>query len=216
MSVTHTTATAATETSGLFAEAVGGIATIVLTIIALSGTSPGFLLATATIVFGAALLIEGTSIASDYATVLSSVAGAIGIQVGTGGLAAVFLAGITGIILGVLALLGINPFVLIAVSVIVFGSAMILSSSAMLNLHTFKARLSGEVMVLGSAASSTAGAQALAGIAAIVLGILAVAGTATQTLSLVALLVLGAAILATGNGMNNAMMSVFRMQQGRA
>lgn len=214
MSVTQTTVSAASETSGIFAEAVGGIATIVLTIIALSGTSPGFLLATATIVFGAALLIEGTSIVNDYATVLSSVTGAVGFQVGTGGLAAVFLAGITGIILGVLALLGINAFVLIAVSVIVFGSAMILSSSAMLNLHNFKARLGGE-FIMATAVSSTAGAQALAGIAAIVLGILAVAGMHSETLALVGLLVLGAAILATGNGMNNAMLSVFRMQQGR-
>jgi hypothetical protein len=181
-----------------------------LAIIALSGTSPGFLLATATIVFGAALLIEGTSITNDYATMMASPAG-IGMQAGTGGLAAVFLGGISGIILGILALLGINAFVLISAAVIVFGSAVVLSSSAMLNLHTFKAQASGEVM-LASTASGTAGAQALAGIAAIVLGILAVAGTASQTLALVGLLVLGAALLATGNGMNNAMMSVFRMQ----
>ena len=215
MSVTQITPSAATETSGIFAEAVGGIATVVLTIIALSGTTPGFLLATATIVFGAALLIEGTSIVSDFAGVFSAApAAAAGFQVGTGGIAAVFLSGITGIILGVLALLGSNPSVLIPVAVIVFGSALVLSSSAMLNLHMLKARLGGE-LVLTSAVSGTAGAQALAGIAAIVLGILAVAGTANATLALVALLVLGAAMLATGNGMNNAMMSVFRMQQAR-
>ena len=212
MSVTQTTASAATETSGLFAEAVGGIATVVLTIIALSGTSTGFLLATATIVFGAALLIEGTSIVSDFAGVLSSAAGAVGFQMGTGGLAAVFLAGITGIILGILALLGTHAFVLISVAVIVYGSALILSSSAMMNLHMFKARLVGEFMT-GTAVSSSAGAQALAGIAAIVLGILAVSGLHTETLALVALLVLGAAILATGNGVNNAMISVFRSQR---
>jgi hypothetical protein len=214
MSVTQTTAMAATETSGIFAEAVGGIATIVLTIIALSGTSPEFLLATATIVFGAALLIEGTSIVTDYANVLSSAAGAVGFQMGAGGLAAVFLSGITGIVLGVLALLGIHPFVLIPVAVIVFGSALVLSSSAMLNLHSLKAQISGEVIAT-FAVSSTAGAQALAGIAAIVLGILATAGTATQPLALIGLLTLGAAILATGNGMNNAMLSVFRMPMRR-
>jgi hypothetical protein len=214
MSVTHATASAATETSGIFAEAVGGIATVVLAIIALSGTSTGFLLATATIVFGAALLIEGTSIVSDFVGLMSSAAGAVGFQMGTGGLGAVFLAGISGIILGILALLGIHAFVLISVAVIVYGSALILSSSAMLNLHMFKARLGGEFMA-GTTVSSSAGAQALAGIAAIVLGILAVAGAASETLALVALLVLGAALLATGNGMNNAMVSVFRMQQAR-
>src|SRR6185312_7819156 len=109
MAVSQTTATAtAVETSGIFAEAVGGIATIVLTIIALSGTSTAFLLAAATIVFGAALLIEGTSITTDYVGVLSSAANAVAVQGGSGGLAAIFLAGISGIILGVLALLGIN------------------------------------------------------------------------------------------------------------
>lgn len=210
MAVSQTTATAtAVETSGIFAEAVGGIATIVLTIIALSGTSTGFLLAAATIVFGAALLIEGTSITTDYVGVLSSAANAVAVQGGTGGLAAIFLAAISGIILGVLALLGINAFAMISVAVIVYGSALILSSSTVLNLHSLKVS-AGEDVMAASAMSSTAGAQALAGIAAIVLGILAVAGTAAQTLALVALLVLGAAILVTGNGANNALMAVFR------
>jgi hypothetical protein len=209
MAVSQTTATAtAVETSGIFAEAVGGIATIVLTIIALSGTSAEFLLAVATIVFGAALLIEGTSITTDYVGVSPSA----NLQANTGGLAAIFLAGITGIILGVLGLLGINAIALISVAVIVYGSALLLSSSTMLSLRSLKADSGEEVMASG-AISGTVGAQALAAIAAIVLGILAVAGAAaqTQTLTLVALLVLGAAILTTGNGANNALMAAFRM-----
>jgi hypothetical protein len=208
MSVTQTAVTATTETSGIFAEAVGGIATIALAVIALAGTSPEFLLAIATIVFGAALLIEGTAIVTDYAHVLSSAGGAVGFQFGTGGLAAVFLAGITGIILGVLALLGIHPAALASVAVIVFGSAMLLSSNSMFNLYAVKSRLAAEPM-LGGAVSGTAGAQALAGVAALVLGILSVAGAVSMTLDIVALLVLGAAILVTGNGMNNAMIGMF-------
>jgi hypothetical protein len=214
MSMTQTAATATTETSGIFAEAVGGIATIALAIIALAGTNPDFLLAIATIVFGAALLIEGTSIVTDYAHVLSAATGALGFQIGTGGLAAVFLAGVTGIVLGVLALLGVHAPVLTSVAVIVFGSALVLSSNSMFNLYAIKARLTSDLMV-GGAISGSAGAQALAGIAAIVLGILAVAGAATQTLALIALLVLGGAILATGNGMNNAMISMFRVPAHR-
>jgi hypothetical protein len=209
MSLSESITGATAETSsGLFAEAVGGIATIALAIIALSGTSPEFLLAVVTIVFGAALFIEGTSLATDYARVLSAVPGAA-MQVGTGGLAAIFVAGITGIILGVLALLGIAAPVLTSVAVIVFGSALLLSSSAALNLHTIKVRLSGELAV-ADMMSGSAGAQALVGIAAIVLGILAVAGTASPALDLVALLVLGAGMLATGNGMNNAIAGMFR------
>jgi hypothetical protein len=208
MSLSETlTHTGAETSSGLLAEAVGGIATIVLAIIALSGTSASFLLAVATIVFGAALLIEGTSIAADYAHVRASVPD-VAFQVGTGGLASVFLAGITGIILGILSLLGIAATPLTSVAVIVFGSALLLSASATLNLHSLKARLSGD-LAASDMMSGAAGAQALSGIAAIVLGILAVAGTASNSLSLVALLVLGAGILMTGNGMNNAMISMF-------
>ncbi|HZT25716.1 MAG TPA: hypothetical protein VFA57_08450 [Pseudolabrys sp.] len=209
MSVTQTTATATTETSGIFAEAVGGVATIVLAIIALAGTAPDFLLAIATIVFGAALLIEGTSIVTDYVNVLSTADASVGFQGSSGGLAAVFLTGLAGIILGILALLGLHATVLVSAAVIAFGAALVLSSSSMFNLFSMKARFMGSEMIMGGTAASTAGAQALAGIAAIVLGILAVSGVATLPLDLVALLVLGSAILVTGNGMNNAMISMF-------
>jgi hypothetical protein len=216
MSVTQmTTTTAATETSGLFAEAVGGVATIALAIIALAGTASGFLLAVATIVFGAALLIEGTSIVSDYAHVISATDASVGFQTGSGGLAAVFITGLTGIILGILAVLGLHSLVLISAAVIAFGASLLLSSSSLFNLHMVKSRLASET-VMGSAATGSSGAQALAGVAAIVLGILAVSGVSAMPLDLVALLVLGAAILVTGNGMNNAMIGMFNHVPRRA
>src|SRR5262249_40374020 len=142
MSMSESLTTTSTETSsGLFAEAVGGIATIALSIIALAGTSPEFLLAVVTIVFGAALFVEGASIATDYAHVASAAPG-VAVQVGTRGLASIFLAGITGIILGVLALLGIAASILTSVAVIVFGSALLLSSGSAMSLHTMKIRMS--------------------------------------------------------------------------
>src|SRR5574338_300749 len=147
MTITHTHAVAASETSGIFAEAIGGIATIALAIIALAGTATGFLLAVATVVFGAALLIEGASLLTEYAVVAAS--GALGLA--AGGLAAVFLAGMTGIILGVLALLGIHAPVLTSAAVIAFGSALLLNSSSMLNLYAVKAREGeGSEFMMGS------------------------------------------------------------------
>lgn len=205
LSETTTTVSSATETSGIFAEAVGGIAAIVLSIIGLAGTSPEFMLAVTTIVFGAALLIEGTSIGSQYVQVMS----ATGLEFGTGGLGAVLLAGVAGIILGVLALVGISAPILTSCAVIVFGSAMMLNSTAMASLQSLRARVSGDTM-LSVVSGGTTGAQALAGVTAIVLGILAITGTASQILPLVALLVLGAVLLATGNGMNNAFVAAFR------
>ena len=65
-------------------------------------------------------------------------------------------------------------------------------------------------------AVGTAGAQAMAGIAAIVLGIIATAGNQSLSLNLVALLVLGAAILVTGNGVSNAAINLFSRIPGRA
>jgi hypothetical protein len=192
-----------TETSsGLFAEAVGGVATIVLAILGLSGVSPEYLLGIATIVFGAALVIEGTSIVADYAHVLSFSTAAA--QPSPGGVSAVFLAGATGIILGVLALLGVDAPILSSAAIIVFGSALVLTSSISINLHLLKTRVLGDTQVIETP-SEIAGAKVLAGVAAIVLGILGAAGTASMKLDLVALLVLGAGMLATGNGLSNAM-----------
>jgi len=210
MTMTQTNAAAASETSGLFAEAIGGIATIALAIIALAGTKPEFLLAVATIVFGAALLIEGTSIITEYAVIAPTSA----LGSAAGGLAAVFLAGMTGIILGVLALLGIHAPMLTSAAVIAFGSALLLNSSSMLNLYALKSREGSEFMMGGAVGS--AGAQALASIAVIVIGILAVAANQPASLALIALLVLGAAILVTGNGMSNAAVNMFSRIPNRA
>ena len=60
----HTFQEAATY--GGLVDAVGGVATIVLAIIALSGVSQAMLGAIATIVFGAALLIQGGTMLSEY------------------------------------------------------------------------------------------------------------------------------------------------------
>jgi hypothetical protein len=224
MSISDITSITNVETSsGLLAEAVGGIATIVLAVLALSGVSQEYLLPIATIVFGAALLIEGTSMATNFIHVLSADTGEAA-QVGINGVSAVLLGGVTGIILGVLALVGIAPGTLASAAIIVFGSALVLSSSAASSLNSIKLRaLGGGAGPLGSIGASSAGAQVLAGVAVIVLGILALAGTAgagggaahvgggsmRTVLDLVALMVSGAAILITGNGMNNAVLSAF-------
>jgi hypothetical protein len=125
MSISDITSITNVETSsGLLAEAVGGIATIVLAVLALSGISQEYLLPIATIVFGAALLIEGTSMATNFIHVLSVDTGEAA-QVGINGVSAVLMGGVTGIILGVLALVGIAPGPLASAAIIVFGSALV-------------------------------------------------------------------------------------------
>jgi hypothetical protein len=198
---------------GGFVDAIGGIVTIVLAIIALSGIAPTMLVAVATIVFGAALLIQGGTMLSEYAHMMFPADTATSIEeFGGGGISTVFLVGAAGIVLGVLALLGIYPVTLTSIAVIAFGSALVLSSNSV--WHLFRVRqsyyfrgprqLMGSEILASEMASGSAGLQCLAGLGAIVLGILAVTGTNATVLTLVGLLVLGATVLLTGSTLSGA------------
>jgi hypothetical protein len=218
---------AAVETSaanyGGFVDAIGGIATAVLAIIALTGVQSDMFVAIATIVFGAALLVHGGAMLSEYAHVIfppGSTAGSA--QEFTGGsLSAVFLVGAAGIVLGVLALLGIYPVILSSIAVIAFGCALVLSSNSVRHLYLMKRSSvmardmrdgwhQGSELLAGEMASGSAGVQAIAGLAAAVLGILAVVGTRPDTLTLVGLLILGTTIVVIGGAMGGATMSLMR------
>lgn len=207
---------------GGFADAAGGIATIVLAIIALAGTHSDILLEIATIVFGAALLIHSGTMLSEYTHVIfpSSAMTSTG-DFGGSSLSAVFLVGATGIVLGVLALLNIESAVLTSIAVIIFGCALVMSSNALWHLDALKRSSmmyretaqnwhSGSEMLAGEMASGSAGVQALAGLAAIVLGILAVVGVMTTILTLAAFLVLGTTVVLTGTALSGAVLSFMR------
>jgi hypothetical protein len=203
---------------GGFADAIGGIATIVLAIFGLAGKFPDLLAGVATIVFGVALLIEGGSMLSEYATIVFQPGEKrwSGGYFGGNTLAAVFLVGATGIVLGILALIKIHPEVLIPVAIIAFGAALVMSSNAVWHLYVAKraaitsgteSQQGGEILA-SEMASGSAGMQALAGLAAVVLGILAIATAADVTLFLVAFLVLGATLMFTGSTLSGAVLSL--------
>jgi hypothetical protein len=211
----HTFQEAATY--GGVVDAIGGVATIVLTIIALSGINQQMLAAIATIVFGAALLIQAGTMLTEY-TMLAFPAGTSDPEevAGGGGLSALFLVGAAGIVLGVLALINIVPQTLTAAAVIAFGSALLLSSNSVRQLYRVKQswhrlevarRLSGAEILAGEMASGSAVLQCLSGVAAIVLGILAVTGANPAVLTLVGLLILGSTVLLTGSTLSGAAMS---------
>lgn len=216
------TDTASGESAGYggFIDAVGGIATVVLAVIALAGTQSLLLLSISTIIFGAALMVQGGTMLTEYSRIIfPSGAAATGTeQFGGTTLSIVFLVGAAGIVLGVLALLGIHAAELTAIAAIAFGSALVLSSNAVSHLHTLHsasmhvagARTGTEVLA-GEMASGSAGIQSLAGLAAIVLGILAVVGVANGViLTLIALLVLGAMIVLTGSTLSGMVMGFMR------
>jgi hypothetical protein len=201
-------------TYGGLVDAIGGIATIVLAIIGLSGVNGTALGAIATIVFAAALLIQGGTVLSEYTKVIPSGAFGAGEEMGGGGgLSALFLVGAAGIVLGILALLGIHEQVLIAAAAMAFGAALLLSSNSVWQLYRLKQTshrvggmrsFSGGEFLAGEMASGSAAIQCLAGLAAIVLGILAVTGNNPTGLTLIALLVLGATVLLTGSTLTAA------------
>lgn len=134
---------------------------------------------------------------------------------GSGGISALFLVGIGGIVLGVLSLIGIAPEMLTAVAVIAFGGGLLLSSNSVWQLYRAKrtwfmgdgAQTTSPAQFLaGEMAAGSAVLQSLSGLAAVVLGILAVTGANSHVLTLVALLVLGATVLMTGGTLSGTVM----------
>ncbi len=215
MSMTYSSTTASGEaaTYGGFVDALGGIAAIVLAIIGLAGVHPEVLVSIATIVFGAALLIQGGTMLSEFAMEPEGSASAVG----GGGLTALFLVGVAGIVLGVLALLGLHAAMLTSIAVIAFGAALALSSSSVWQLLTsrsmaaqFQARAPVLRIIANEVAVGSAMLQAMGGVAVIVLGILAVAGLYTVPLTLIGILVSGAAILLTGSTLSGTMVGFMR------
>jgi hypothetical protein len=217
MSMTYSSPAVADETAayGGFVDALGGIATIVLTIIGLSGVKPDVLVSISTIVFGAALLIQGGAILSEFAHIESMPEVRVG--TGGGGMSALFLVGISGVVVGVLALLGVHAEVLTAAVMIAFGAALLASSSTVWQLMTarsmamrFQSRTPMLRFVASEVAAGSAGIQAMAGLAVIVLGVLAICGIFSLTLTLIGLLVAGASLLLTGSTLSATMVGFMR------
>jgi hypothetical protein len=220
--MSYSSSTTSTEVAsyGGFVDALGGIATIVLAIIGLAGVKSVDLLSIATVVFGAALLIQGGAMLSEYAGIE---VGEAGTSTGGGGLASLFGVGVAGIVLGVLALLGVRAPILTSVAAIAFGGALIISASSVWALLTsrsvaarFETRNTMLQRVAAEIAAGSSGVQAMAGLAVIVLGILAVSGIYTEELALVALLVAGAAVVMTGSTLSGTMIGFMRPTRANA
>jgi hypothetical protein len=196
---------------GSFGEAIAGLATVVLAIIGLAGGLPVYMAAIATIVIGVGLVLEGGALAARFTNALGTAQTRIDLS---GGMSAEVLGGFTGIILGILSLVGLVPLILTAVSAIVFGAVLVLSCRTASRLNT--AVIDGMTgmretsrAVARELVNGAAGMQALIGLAGVILGILAVVGVARLDLTLVALLVLGVAVVLTGTAVGSRMLSMF-------
>ena len=135
-----------TAAYGGLIDAIGGLATVVIAIVGLSGVNAPMMASIATIVFGVALLIQGGAMLSEYAQIIFPAGSRTTNVEGFGGssLSVVFLVGAAGIVLGVLSLLGIEPATLTPIAAIAFGSALVLSSNAVWQLHVLSQEVAEE------------------------------------------------------------------------
>ncbi|MBY6241824.1 hypothetical protein [Methylosinus sp. Sm6] len=192
------------------ADAIGGVATLVLAICGLAGINPPLMAVIATIVFGAALLIHSASLRAHYSQASLPTGRTEGFSGdGGGAFSGIFLAGAAGVVLGVLALLGVESAVLAPAAAIAYGAALMLGAATTRRLRALRHVMTGAA---GDMAWGSANIQALGGLAAIVLGVLAVLGNNVNDLllDLIALLTLAVAIILTGSTFNAAMMGAAR------
>ena len=99
--------------AGMGTEALVGAGAVILAIVGLAGLEAFYMAAIATIAVGAAFLLEGAVLMAKQAEMTTSE--------GTPSLSAELLGGAVGIVLGILALVGVVPTILLAVALLVYG-----------------------------------------------------------------------------------------------
>lgn len=201
------------EPFGLLTEGAAGIAAIVLGVIGLAGVSAGALASITTIIIGVGLVVQAFNAAAEVSRGLNASAAAMagrGTEMG-GDVMIDLAAGVAGIILGILGLVGVNAPHLIPAALIVFGGALILSGAVKAQgrvmTTTNAAGAPMQVSYQGSAAMS--GLEILVGFAAIILGILTLIFGASWVLVLVGFIAVGAALLMVSATFSGAVVRLF-------
>ncbi len=196
-------------------EGLVGITTVILSIIGLSGFSPEVMLSIATIVIGIAFLLEAGAVSMRFPKFLAEERKKFFDESFGIGVAAELIGGIMGVLLGVLAIIGLSRVVLVSVGVIIYGFTLALSSATVLR---FNLLLSGETTdkdqnrnMVREAISIAANFEFLFGLSVVVLGIIALSGSMfALTLNLAALLILGVSGFMTAAAVTAKMRRVFR------
>jgi hypothetical protein len=200
---------------GSLTEAIAGLAAAALAIIALAGALPGYLAAIAAIAVSVALLAQGSAAAARWARLVSETSsngeldprGEIGSAI-----SGEILGGAAGLVLGILALVGVAPYVLIPVTLLAFGGALLVGTGASVDLVTSRGVSGASRFERGARDLTVAssGTRMLIGIATIILGILALIGIDPLTLSLVGLLAVGASIFFSGSAVSSRVLGLLR------
>ena len=194
---------------------IAGI-TAVLAVIGLVGVYPHLLLAVSIIALGLAFLSEGAAITSRFQYLLTEIArdhrsiAELGI-----GTTSESMTGFFAIVLGILAVLGLFPMVLISAAIILIGANLIFSAGANERLNVLRIRKTEQPPVIEEvsreAVWAATGFQVIIGAGAATLGILALSGIEPLILGLVAILSISTAAAISGSALAGKMLSIFRL-----
>ncbi len=199
---------------GSFAEMAGGIGAVILAIVGLAGIVPNLLAAIAAISIGAAILLEGLAVSTEYTRLLHGVAdNEEHVAELTGGMGGEFFAGSAGVVLGILAILNVAPLVLLPIAAIVLGVGVALSSGTKTRLNAFKIERDKNTLfqrVARDMVATAVGADLLVGLTAAILGILAILGISPLILTLVAMLIMGGTTVIGGSAQGGRMINLAR------
>lgn len=196
--------TAAVLTGGTSLELVGGGAAVVLAIVGLAGYLSEYMAAIATIAIGGALLAHGAAVTARWSDTLRRAAAdrreRFELREGIG---SELFGGAAGIALGILALAGVTPFVLLAVAAIVLGAAVLLGAPVQLDLARLAPDQDARVgRVTYEAVEGSTSTMLFVSLGAVVLGILALIRVGPAlTLVMVAMLALGGALFLGGSAL---------------
>ncbi|HEX5181191.1 MAG TPA: hypothetical protein VFW04_17805 [Gemmatimonadaceae bacterium] len=199
--VSHEHAVVHEAESAAATESITGAIAVVLAILGLIGVLSGVFAAVSTIAVGVALAVAGSALATHYGKTLRTNDLVYERHEGERGMRMEALAAVAGVVLGILALIGVSALTLLPVAAIVLGGALLMVGGSAARVESLMRSevVSGSRGMLEHAPYVATGSDLLVGVGAVVLGILGLSGHNPQTLTLIAMLGIGAAVLLNGS-----------------
>lgn len=185
------------------AEAALAAVVVVLAILGLAGVLSSWMTQIGVIVVGLALMLHGAALSAHYIAASRTLEGR---EASAGsGVSAEFVAGLGAVVLGVLALAGVSPEVMVPVAVVLLGGGLLFGGGLVAGAQEVESGrywASRRAHRTGQAALGAGTAESLVGAGALVLGILSLVGVqGAEVLPLVALLGLGVGLLLSGTSL---------------
>jgi hypothetical protein len=179
----------------LFSAAIAAV----LAIVGLAGYLPLYVAAIATIAVGFALLAQGSTIAARWREALR-IAGRE--RIDRIGMSTEMFGGLAGVVLGVLALLGVVSLTLLPVAAVVLGVALLLGGPTQPDLAEDPPSAPQRFHVTRDIVRASSGVMVMGGLSAVVLGVIALAVDGpVVALALTALLCIAAALMLSGGSL---------------